>query len=483
MIFSYEEWLADLEAVPAKEQAEFIRLSLRGKHMLHIFARYFFPEEITEGEDTPAFHQELIGERAKPGNSAIIEPRGHAKTTIARIDTIHDVVYELEPFVVFCGPTMTDAKDSLGYVKTQLETNELLRTVYGDLVPPPDPKRRRKWSDAHIEPTNGVILIARGAGKGRGLNIKGKRPTKIVIDDMEKDEHIQSEIYRRKLERWLYRVIVPALDPKRGKFKMIGTVFHYDALILKVLAKYGGIRRAALEKRGKADMDGDPVWPARFSKDKLKKVREEIGTFGFAQEYMNDPMTDENADVKLVWIRRVESVRLFDDHDKPLATFYSALDPAISQKQTADDAALCTVARMAQPHADGRMRLVVLSGESGKWGSSGTITRSKRVWERYPHAKFGVETVAFQEIMRQLLQANGVGASAITRGSADKRTRLLAIIGLIEFGNVEFMPGCEDLITQLVQFPNGDHDDLVDAFVDAVTMAKGGGSGVYFGTL
>jgi hypothetical protein len=378
---------------------------------------------------------------------------------------------------------MTDGQMSLAYVKSQLETNELLRMVYGDLVPPPDPKRRRKWSDSHIETQNGITVISRGAGKGRGLNVKGRRPSKVLLDDMEKDEHIQSEVYRQKLEAWLFRVIVPSLDPKRGKFKMMGTVLHFDCLLLKVFAKYGGIRRAALETDKKADMDGEPIWPSRFTRDKLKKIREEIGTFGFAQEYMNDPMTDENADVKLAWIRRIPEVRLFDDHDKPLAKFYSALDPAISQKETANDAALCTVARMDQPHPDGRMRIVVLSGERGRWGTSGMITRSKRVWDRYPHQKFGVETVAFQEVMRQLLQANGVGAAPITRSSADKRTRLLAIIGLIEFGNIEFMPGTEDLITQLVQFPNSDKDDLLDAFVDAVTMAKGGGSGVYFGTL
>jgi predicted phage terminase large subunit-like protein len=84
--------------------------------------------------------------------------------------------------------------------------------------------------------------------------------------------------------------------------------------------------------------------------------------------------------------------------------------------------------------------------------------------------------VAFQEGLRQVLNANGVPARAsIPKG--DKRSRLQRIVGHIEFGRIEFMEGTEDLITQLVQFPNTDEDDLVDAFVMAVESALGTSGG------
>jgi len=476
--FTYEDWLADLEQVPASERAEFIRLSLRSKSMLHVFGRYFFPEEIPQGEDLAGVHYDLIRDFSSPKNTVEIVPRGHAKTTWARIDVLHDVVYQHEAFIVFCGPTMTDAGASLGYVKTQLENNPLLHDVYGYMVPPFDPRHRVKWTDTHFE-ANGIIVMARGAGKGRGLNIRGKRPTKIIIDDIEDQEKVKVQLQREKLEQWVTKVLIPALDPKRGKLKMLGTVLHYDCLLLKMYAKYGGVRRAALEdNEGKPSLDGSPIWPSRFSKEKLRSILEDIGTFAFAQEYLNDPMTDENADVKLKWIQRIGDIRLVDEQDKPLWRVYSVLDPAVSEKQTADESAICTVAAKIKTHADQDLEIVVLGIEHGNWGITRSVQKANQVHTRYKHEKFGCENVAFQEGLRQVLNENSVPAVAVNPKSKDKRSRLLNIVGLIEFGKIKFMDRvCEDLITQLVQFPNADRDDMVDAFVYAVEMARGSGGG------
>lgn len=478
--YTYTEWLAELEQVPLEERTYFVKESLRPKHMLHIFGSHFFPNEV-KSIDTPDFHIEMLDELAKPDSSAIIEPRGHAKTTWLRIDVLHDIVYEHEPFIGFISATANDAYTSIAYVKSQLESNELLRATYGNLVPPFDPRRRRRWRDNHIETLNrvtgkdGVVVISRGAGKGRGMNIKGRRPTKLILDDIESDEQVRSEVRRKKMENWLFNVILPSLDPEGGRFKMVGTVLHYQCLVLHVHQKYGGIKRAALEKDGKPSLDGTPLWPAVWTQQKLEKQKERMGTFNFSQEYLNEPMSDENADVKLAWIKRCGSIQLYDGQQKSLWTIHSALDPAISLKETADETAIVSVARK-KVTPDNMLKIVVMNATHGKWNMSGITQQAKRVFDRYPHDRFICETVAFQEGLRQILNTNGVPA----RGSnpkGDKRSRLQRIVGLIEFGNIEFMEGTEDLITQLVQFPNTDEDDLVDAFVMAVESAIGSGGG------
>lgn len=478
--FTYEEWMNELVQVPKDQQDHFVRESLRPKHMLHIFGAHFFPEQV-KSVDTPEFHVEMHEQLATPDSCAIIEPRGHAKTTWLRIDVIHDIVYEHEPFIGFISSTANDAYTSIAYVKSQLESNALLRSTYGDMVPPIDPRRRRRWRDNHIETVNrnkgkdGVVLISRGAGKGRGMNIKGRRPTKLLLDDIESDEQVRSQVRREKMENWLFNVIIPSLDPERGRFKMVGTVLHYQCLVLQVLKKYGGVRRAALEKDGKASLAGDPLWPAVWTMPKLMERREEMGTFAFSQEYLNEPMSDENADVKLAWIRRIDSINLYDGQQRPLWSVHSGLDPAISLKTTADETAMVTVARQKQT-PENKIRIVVVGAVHGKWNMSGITQQAKRVFDRYPHEKFIVETVAFQEGLRQVLNANGVPARP-SNPKGDKRSRLQRIVGLIEFGNIEFMTGTDDLITQLVQFPNTDEDDLVDAFVMAVESALGTGGG------
>lgn len=478
--YTYEEWLDELVQVPPEQQIAFVRESLRPKHMLHIFGAHFFPEQVKSVE-TPDFHIEMHEQLASPKSCAIIEPRGHAKTTWLRVDVIHDIVYEHEPFIGLISATANDAYASIAYVKLQLESNELLRSTYGNLVPALDPRRRRRWRDNHIETVNrvegkdGVVVISRGAGKGRGMNIKGRRPTKLILDDIESDEQVRSEVRRQKMEQWLFNVIIPSLDPEKGKFKMVGTVLHYQCLVLQVFHKYGGVRRAALEKDGKASLAGEPLWPAVWSLPKLMERKEEMGTFNFSQEYLNEPMSDENADVKLAWIVRCGNIDLYDGQQRPQWSIHSGLDPAISLKQTADETAMVTVARK-KVTPDNKVKIVVVSAVHGKWNMSGIVQQAKRVFDRYPHERFICETVAFQEGLRQMLNMNGVPARASTP-KGDKRSRLQRIVGLIEFANIEFMQGTEDLITQLVQFPNTDEDDLVDAFVMAVESALGTGGG------
>lgn len=469
--YKYEEWLKDLEAVPEEEQNDFIRESLREKHMLHIFGRYFFPEEIPEGQETPELHLDIHHELSLPKNSAIIVPRGHAKTTWSRIDIIHDIVYKHDDFIVLISATMEDAKLSYSYIKHQLESNDLLRQVYGNQVPDINPFRRRKWSDRHFETENGVVCIARGAGKGRGLNIKGRRPKKIIIDDLEDDQSVKSKKARTRLEDWLKRVVIPSLDRTRGRVKMIGTVLHYDCLVLKMYKQWEGIKRAAIEnEKGEPDINGTPLF---FTKEELLQKKKDIGSFAFAQEYMNEPASDEHSDIKLDWIRRADSVQLYNEDGTQRGKVYSVLDPNIKEKETADDAAIVTILRQ---EVGDMKKYYVMRVEHGKWGENKSIEMCQKVWNSYTHEKFGVEVVAFSELYKTRLNNAYMHAVGVSPKSADKRTRLLRHSGLIETGDVIFMPGTEDLIDQLIQFPNGSNDDMVDAFSYAMELARGSGS-------
>ena len=475
---TFEHWLYRMDGMNVQEQRAFIYESLKPKEALHLFGQWFFPDVIPQQFEVPEFQIDIHNKLANLLTQTIIVPRGHGKTTWARIDILHDICYAHEDFLVLVASTMTDAQASFAFVKTQLEVNDRLIMVFGDLVPRIEVYRRRKWSDSHFETANGVICIARGAGKGRGLNIKGKRPKKIVVDDIENDEQVRSKMRRDKLMHWLMHVIIPSLDPKRGRMKMIGTVLHYDCLILKMYEKFGGIRRAAIEDdQGRASMTGTIIFPEVFTRELLDERRKDMGTFAFAQEYLNEPMSDENSDVKMDWIKRRAALGPLEKDGKPLWKFYSVLDPAISTKQTADESAIVTIAAKIKQYPDDDLKLVVVSAEHGQWGMTGTIQQSKRIYDRYVHEKFGCETVAFQEGLRQMLNSNGVPAMSVNPKSKDKRSRLMRVIGLIEFGNVEFLGSCEDLITQLVQFPNADRDDIVDAFVYCLELAtvKSGG--------
>lgn len=186
--------------------------------------------------------------------------------TWERIDTIHDICYKAEPVILYISSTLKDAQIHFEAIKSEFENNELLTMVYGWLVP--DPKDvGRKWTNTHIETTNGVNLVARGAGKGRGVNIKGKRPTKILFDDVEDDEALDSQHQRAKLHRWIYRVIFNSRDKDRGRIKFIGTVISPLCEVLLFYRNFGGIFRKAIEA-------GQSICPQYFPLAKLLGIRD-----------------------------------------------------------------------------------------------------------------------------------------------------------------------------------------------------------------
>jgi predicted phage terminase large subunit-like protein len=99
----------------------------------------------------------------------------------------------------------------------------------------------------------------------------------------------------------------------------------------------------------------------------------------------------------------------------------------------------------------------------------------------YNYIGFGVESVAYQKAFYQLLK----DASAI-KGSyipvievvvdKDKIRNALEITPFVENGTILFNDSQQDFMAELLHFPKGSHDDMVDSFVGAIKLAIKGGS-------
>lgn len=331
---TYDQWLKDFLACEPRMRDSFIKRSLKRKRNLHIFGRYFFPHIIKGTDPVPECHIDLTCEMGKRKDSGIIFPRGFAKSTWEKIDTIHDIVYGLEDVILYIGSTIGEAKPHFESIKGELETNNMLRAVFGNLVPPPT-VLGRKWTNTHFETTNGVNLLARGRNKGRGVNVKNKRPTKIVVDDAEDDEMVLNPEQRAKFHDWLYTVIFPSLDAKRGFVKMIGTNIHELCEVYAFYKKHGGIFRRAIE-------NGKPIWEAVFGEAKLAAEKIRIGTRAFNRELMNNPSSDDEAKIKREWIEGAYYVTL-DPKFAYECIIY--IDPQAGETAEADEYAVTALYR------------------------------------------------------------------------------------------------------------------------------------------
>ena len=465
-IRTYEEWQSDLEKIPEAEQILWVRETLRPKSMLPIFGRYFFPHIIKGMDPVPECHISLCNEIGKREDGAVIFPRGFSKSTWIKLDTIHDIVYQLEPVILYIGNTITDAQFHFEAIKNELENNHVLAAIFGWLFP--DPKDLgRKWTNKHLQTTTGINLVARGAGKGRGVNIKNQRPTKIICDDIEDDEQVASPDRCIKLHNWLYDVIFPSKDAKRGFIKMIGTVLAKHAEILKFYNQHGGIFRKAIE-------GGQSIWKNYWTMDRLEKQRVKIGTRAFSKEYMNNPVDESTAIIKQNWIMD----RLFYELPQGKNKFMKVImmDPQSGEKEGSDFYGLAVLGWYnGDIH---RYFLQIMKGRATQLQQAALLVK---IWQQNPEAiHVGVEKVMTQVAVYQLIvdwkagridlegvdnKNRNIPIRPVTPEGKDKKARLQRHEAAFERGEVHVHHTMRNFIDNLTAFPYVEHDDDVDAAI------------------
>lgn len=254
--------------------------------------------------------------------AAYAYPRGHGKTTTITLGFVAWIVHEWRsmpffqdkpPFILIVSDSGDNARDRLLDLRNELEENEELRTDYGDLTPSADRAgRRAKWTEKDFTTRDGVRVKAVGAnGKVRGLLRKGQRPTLIVFDDLENDEHVETAGQRNKLHKWLVRALIPTGIEGDVLTLGVGTVLHADSVLSRLLDPHredtkGWLKRkyaAAYDDAGLPNAEGPHVlWPARWPLRLLQRRRAKIGSVAFAQEYLNLPIDDEAALFRMEWL-------------------------------------------------------------------------------------------------------------------------------------------------------------------------------------
>lgn len=389
-------------------------------------------------------------------------PRGFSKTTAVNTTVLRAIVYRLHRVVVNTSETATAACAQLKNIRYQLETNAALRAVFGDLVP--EQRSGNKWTEEQIDCLNGVTVIAKGRGQQiRGVNIRGYRPSMIILDDIEDREEVKNPQLRADVMQWVYNDVMPALDDKApgNTLVVIGTLLHSEAMLRSIEfdTRFTTIIFAAKLP------DGTMLWPERFSEGQYEILKGNYARTGmlnsFYLEYANQTRVTENA------MFRLDDVQY--GGPEPGEELYTgiAIDPAISGKKKSAATGIAAVA------ISNRGRIIIRE----VWLKVGAHPREQidkffEFQKKYQPQKAGVESIAYQAALVHLIREEMFRKhqyfelEAITH-KARKEERIEGVLGPRYRARVVWherrMPEYE---AQLADYPNG----LVDG-PDVVEMA------------
>jgi len=145
---------------------------------------------------------------------------------------------------------------------------------------------------------------------------------------------------------------------------------------------------------------------------------------------------------------------------------YSFLDPAISEKQEADQSAIVTIG------LDSNNRIFILDVWAERANPDTIINAVFSTAAKWNPEKFGIETVQYQkmlalEIRKQMNIRNHFFHLEEVSPMGEKNARIRSTLQP-RYGNAsvihpKYNNKIQELETELLKFPNGKHDDIIDS--------------------
>jgi hypothetical protein len=434
-----------------------------------LFAQTFLPNYCTV--PFAPFHRDLIRRYFSDQNEFVACPRGFAKTSILQISTIYSILYKLDKFIVIIEKTFTEASEVLKGIRDEFEENELLLLVYGKKINYDMEKAQQssKNPDARGDVMiNGVRIRGRGfETPPRGMKSGASRPTRILMDDVESDEHIDNSQQRQKYEDTYISAVVPA-PSKKGTIKMYGTILHRDSLLNNQIRMHGGSIYKAFytpeldkeynvleleevgigthERTGFANEKAKLLWPEYWGwgglMEKRGQMMQEYATSNkFFQEYRNEPLAEEERAFKADWLWNKEREIGLEELMRTGKNFviHAKIDCAHTVAEKADWTA-CVVHMIDSER--NWYRVEVFRARLDMPEQIQLIFDVWSRWEKYGAMRIGVERLGFNDQMKPFIDAE-----------MDLRGVYPSLVELRPMGNGRFRTSKEERIKGALQLP------------------------------
>ena len=310
-----------------------------------------------------------------------------------------------------------------------------------------------------------MAVGAGGAITGTGLKIG-------IVDDIFKNrEEAESKTIRDSRWDW-YRSTFYTRQEGATAIIVLNTRWHTDDLVGRLLREQKKNELEGAEHYDKwklinfpaiamEDDDfrkkGDPLWPDKFSLDKLEVIKNTLGPYEFSALYQGNPITSENQEFKETWFKNITQEKVDLLNTRKFATIDSG-----GENEDNDRTGI------VRNYVDSQ-NFWYLKAMGVHFNSAEIVNLLFKLHEE-GFEKIGIETTLYTKAIKPFFELECRKRNKfpniveLKHNGRQKEVRIRGLIPRFSSGSIFFIDGeCGDLVDELLLFPKGAHDDVCDS--------------------
>ena len=400
-------------------------------------------------------------------STAFAFPRGFGKSTYCwELISAWNIMHRRYRYIMFIGSTSTIAEDMFANVRAQITSHPILTAMV---------KVKKDTANKFFYEVNGVMhfMTCHGANQQlRGKKRQSVRPDLVIMDDLETTEATRSPEQRKKLKDWLFADVLP-LDVN-ARFFYIGTMLHEDCLLANLIndplpdertgKPWDTMRFGVID-----DNTGEPTWPEKYDENWIDTERKKYISNGmlyrFNTEYLNIAVARDDRTFDPARIRFYAPEQL-DAAKNGGMDIVTIVDPGIHGDGDHDPTVICTTGM------DSKGNMWILNIVRKHMIHHEILAEIVQEYRAFQPRQLYIESVQAQEYLVQDLEhGTHPGGEIIPVERIDgKQVRLgkLRIYGIESLFHERKLlapASCDwwvDFANEMVSFPRGKHDDMLD---------------------
>lgn len=368
-----------------------------------------------------------------------------------------------------------DLSEKIGLKARDVMQNEKYASIFPGIKLRADTKAKANW----MTNKNGSFF-----GVGISGPVTGTGANCIILDDPFKNreeaesktmqdkvwEYYRSTLYSRLegsgviiliMQRWnMSDLVAKVLDEDKERKLRGEQTEDWEIINFPAIAEEDEYYKGRLVRK-----QGEALWESHFPLKVVENIKSTLGTYNFTSQYQQNPIATEAQEFHEKFFKYYKEEELTGKYLK----YYTIVDPAISQKRSADNTVVLTIAKDVKGPNIYRIR-----EDAGKFNLKQTVDvifKHNSMFSSEVH----IETNAYQQALKFTVDEEQkirgqYFVSKDFKSNTNKEVRVRGLIPPYERGVIHHLHTDVDYETELLHFPRGRRDDRIDAMARGVEI-------------